>query len=478
MKPLIFAMAAAMALPAAGASNTAALHIDDLRVLKADSALLISFSIDPASLRVKSHEMVTYVPAIISDNDTVRLDGFAIAGKSAWMTEVRSRRDRQNLYRAGKSPVVKYSSAVDMKEWMDNCTVAIIADTLNECRCEPSHPVPVPVAEIHKPVKAGKFAAVYNYQAPFEDTEKIFNLSGKANIIFRVNRTDINWNYAGNRAELDSILGSIRKVTDNPDASVESITLTGYASPEGRYSRNVELAYGRTEEVRKYVMEHSNFPSSVFHSKSVPEDWAGLRQWLVDNPSFTDASRIIDFIDSGYPIEQRNDRLKQIFPSAYQYLLANVYPMLRHTDYVITYKVKKYDTVEELRKVFRERPANLSENEFMKLANSYPKGSPEYDEVLMVCAHIYHDNAVANLNAANAAMSRGQYAAARSYLLNVPAGAEKDFAEGVLCALEGDYEKALPLLKRAESAGIPGAAENLRNVESRLAPPAPEITIL
>lgn len=467
------------ALTASGASNSASLHIKDLQVLKSDSMLTVNFSIDPKTYKINSHNLVTLMPAIMGEADTLRLEPVTIAGKNAWMTEVREKRDREGLYRAGKDGSIRYSRTVALKPWMDNCTIVMFADTISECKCEPSTPSPVPVAEINKPVQVKKFEAVYNYMAPKEDAgPKSFELSGKANIIFQVNRTNIDWSVANNRAELDSILYSIRQVEDNKDATVRTITLTGYASPEGRYSRNVELAQGRTEVVKQYVVDHSDFKKSVFRTNSVPEDWAGLKAWLEEHPSFNNAAGIIAFIDSNYPIETRNDRLKQLFPGEYPYLLSNVYPSLRHTDYVIEYDVKKYETLEELREAYRTRPGNLSESEFLRLANSYPQGSAEFDEVLITCAHIYPRNVTANLNAAYAAMNRGQYAAARSYLSNLPAGAEKDYADGLLCALEGNNERALPLLERAEAAGIKGAAENLRNLRQKMTPPAPEIIIL
>lgn len=481
MNPVKISFAAMMvvaALPVSAGSNTASLHMKDLQVLKADSMLTVNFSIDPQAYKIKSHNLVTLRPALCGDNDTLRLDPVTIAGKSAWMTEVRESGHRPDLYRAGKEGSIKYSRSVARKPWMDNCSVVILADTVSECKCEQGSPASIPVAEISKPHRMQRFDAVYNYGTFAEEEVKTFELSGKANIVFVVNRTNIDWAYANNRAELDSILYSIRQVKENPDAKVQTITLTGYASPEGPYSRNVTLAYGRTEVVKDYVIKNSGFPASVFRTNSVPEDWQGLRTWLVDNPSFNNSERIISFIDSDYPIERRNDRLKQLFPVEYKYLLDYVYPGLRHTDYVIRYEVKKYETVEELRNAYASRPANLSESEFIRLASSYPQGSPEYDEVLITCAHIYPHNVTANLNAANAAMNRGQYTGARSYLHNVPAGPEKDYAEGVLAALEGHYDKALPLLERAERAGIRGASENLRKVREMMAPPAPEVTIL
>ena len=51
-----------------------------------------------------------------------------------------------------------------------------------------------------------------------------------------VNRTEIYPGYMNNTVELKKITNSVDSVRDNPDATIQGITLTGYASPEGYHT--------------------------------------------------------------------------------------------------------------------------------------------------------------------------------------------------------------------------------------------------
>ncbi len=60
-----------------------------------------------------------------------------------------------------------------------------------------------------------------------------------------------------------------------------------------------------------------------------------------------------------------------------------------------------------------ERPNELSLEEFYLLAQSYPAGSKEFDEVFDIAVRMFPNDPVANLNAANAAMASGHLDSAR-----------------------------------------------------------------
>ncbi|MDE6740933.1 MAG: hypothetical protein K2J58_01225 [Muribaculaceae bacterium] len=306
--------------------------------------------------------------------------------------------------------------------------------------------------------------------APKDSADKIFNLSGRANIIFKVNKTDIDWTYFSNHAELDSIMKSVNAVKDNEYATVDTIFLTGYASPEGPYANNVRLAKGRTEEVLKYVQTHSGFPRKVFVAVPIPEDWDGLREWIV-NSDIPNRHEMVAFIDDpSIPIAKKNDLFRAKFPNDYPFLLQNVYPLLRHTDYRIRYRIKKFYDVDEIEKVFRTNPNILSLNELYLLSSKYEQGTPEYYQVMMTAAAMYPDSEVANINAAYSAISNGNYQSAEQYLSKLAPSAETDYAWGVMYALKGEYSKALEMLRSARLAGNPNAASLIADLENAMKP--------
>lgn len=475
MKKNIFFAIAAFMLPlmAFSQSNSDLLHISDLAVNKGDSLITLNMNVDPKAYKVKSNDIVTLTPHYIADGDTVKLPEIRIAGRKAWFTSVREGNATPlTISRAGKGVPIEYSSTIGYSPLVGSSSFIIKADTASVCNCNPPKSGEFPVVDINEPPVTNFLDYVHNFQyiAPKDTADKVFNLSGRANIIFKVNKTDIDWTYYSNQAELDTILKTINVVRDNEYATVEKILLTGYASPEGPYLNNVRLAKGRTEVVQKYVENHSSFPHSVYETASVPEDWGGLREWLLTSaiPEKYDMIAFID--DPSVPIEKKNDMFRAKFPNDYPYLLKNVYPILRHTDYKITYKVKKFYDPNEIEKVFKKNPRLLTLNELYILSGKYEQGSPEYFQVFMTAAAMFPDSDVANLNAAGCAMNAGNLLAAKTYLEKVKPSAESDYAWGMYYAMSEDYPKALEMLKKAAEAGSEKSAEMIPAVESALSP--------
>lgn len=453
-------------VPNASALNSEKCNIGSLQVLKSEDAVTVNMKIDGRDFSLPSDKMSVLVPAFVAGSDTLRLDPITIAGKNAWYYTVRENgyNPGNSLVRAGKDETVDYSRSVPWQKWMENSTLVLLTDSKSSCNCEIELTDETPLARLD--FRPRRFNPMFTYVAPLDTAEKRFNLSGRANIRFIVNRTNIDWSYADNTAELGAIMKSVNAVKENPDASVDSILLTGYASPEGPYRNNVRLAKGRTEAVMDYVKKHSSFPARVYHTNSVPEDWGGLKAWL-ESSSLPAKGEMIKFIDNykGDPA-QENDIFMKRFSSDYPWILKNVYPSLRHTDYRITYTVRKYLNVEEIRKVAATRPQNLSQNELFILAKSYTPGSREYDEVFQLAARLYPDNETANLNAAISSMNGGDYTAASNFLTRAGNSAEAIYARGVLEALKGDYKKALPLIEKAAAAGVAGAKQAIEQIRT------------
>ena len=159
---------------------------------------------------------------------------------------------------------------------------------------------------------------------------------------------------------------------------------------------------------------------------------------------------MLSFIDSDYPIEKRNDRFRELFPADYQFLLKNVYPWLRHTDYLIKYTVRSYTDVEEI----------------YLLANSYPEGSDEYNEVFETAVRLFPNDELANINAANIAMSRDDMLMAESYLLRAGDSGAADYARGMFFAKKKDYQTALEYLMKSSDPKAPEAIRKIADIQT------------
>jgi hypothetical protein len=135
---------------------------------------------------------------------------------------------------------------------------------------------------------------------------------------------------------------------------------------------------------------------------------------------------------------------------------------LRHSDYKVEYVIRDFTDLKQIEQIMAKNPRKLSLNEFYLLAQSYEPGSQKLNELYEVAVSVYPDDAVANLNAANAAMQKGDKAAAEKHLAKAGDSAEADYARGVLAAMQDDVVKAEAYMQKAQAAGLKqaGAALN------------------
>lgn len=466
MKTYLITILAGFMSLGAFAQNVERVGVSNIVVEKTDNGqMIVSMQVNPKETSVKYNQQLEITPIVVSTDKskTQSLEPIVIAGKNAYYYTTRNDESEKYVYKAGKNAVYDYTDSTPFQNWMNNSVLAFDIKTTGCCGSNSNDREILPVADLN--YLAPQFNPTFDYIEPTAVASKLFNLEGRAYISFIVNKTNIDPNYMNNPEELKKILSTIDAVKDNKDAKVRLIKLTGYASPEGPYANNVRLAEGRTVALKEYVRQQYAFPENLFQTSSVPEDWEGLKA-AVEKSGLADAGAIVDFINSDYPIEQRNERLRALFPQTYPFLLKNIYPGLRHTDYVITYEVRKYTDVNEIKQVLKTRPQNLSLNEFFLAAQTYEPGSPEFDEVFDVAVRMYPDDPTANINAASASISRGDLDSAAKFLQRVGDNPKAEYVKGILDAKRGNYDSALIHFKKSNDPKAKDAINQINNIRN------------
>ena len=181
------------------------------------------------------------------------------------------------------------------------------------------------------------------------------------------------------------------------------------------------------------------------------------------------SSSVLTIIYSNDAPDVKEQKLKALDGGKpYRYVLENIFPSLRRSDYQVDYIVREF-TAEEGREIIKINPKQLSLSEMFAVANTYDEGTKEYNEVFAIALQLYPDDPVANLNAANVAISEGNFAAAAAYLAKAGNSAAAQNARGVLNLLEGNLDAAERLFKQAQAAGITSATLNLEELEKKRA---------
>ncbi len=426
----------------------------------------LDLNADIRGLKVKRNRAVVIVPRLIAGPDSASLTAVGVYGRRRYFQSMRRTTltfadGRDRSIRSRNAPAtLEWHGLLPYEEWMNGSDIVLYRYLFGCCE---------QIIDVEA-VRAGTyFRSVFEpeflFVPPEAEAVKARSLEGSAFIDFPVNRTNIDPDYRRNPVELAKINATIDSVRYDRDVTITGIRLKGFASPEGPYLHNTELAIGRVTALQAYVQNLHHFPLGIISTDYEPEDWAGLRRYVETCDQLPHREEILSLIDAKIDPDAKEDIIKRTCPSDYGYLLANCYPALRHTDYRISYEVKTYVDVDEMKRVLATQPYKLSLNELYLIANSYETGSDDFNEVLETAARMYPDDEVANINAANSAMKRGEMASAKRHLDKAGDSPEAVYARGLYAYLCDDYETARVYLPQAEAAGIEQATALLREMD-------------
>ncbi len=420
MKRLIFSIfGLVLCILESAAQNVAALAVSEMEIALKDAEMKIDFLVSPKDIDMKSISQMTITPIIMSADSlqSVSLTPIVIAGRNRWLLWERAKESKrpENLLQAGKSAPIRYHASVPFETWMEHSIISF-QESVTGCNSCPQLDENIPVA-LFDIETVEEIATNYmeNFIQPKAEGVKTRHLEGQAYVDFPVNRIEIYPDYRRNSIELAKIIASIDTVKNDPDCTVSAVSLKGYASPEGSYSNNTRLAKGRTQTLCDYVMSHYDFPKSIVSTSFEPEDWEGLRRWL-EASAIENKDGILAIVDSNLAPDAKDQKIKATYPTQYAFILQQVYPGLRHSDYRIEYVIRTFSNPEEIKRLVKTAPQKLSLEEFYVAANSCEPGSDEFYDIFETAVRMYPDDEIANINAANSAMSRGDLKRAAQYL--------------------------------------------------------------
>ena len=432
--------------------------VSDFQVTQTDQQTIVSMNFILDSLKVKSARYRAFTPILRSKDGSQkqRLKSLLVTGRVQDIIFERDGIDPlyvdncQTVRRLKDEPQsVNYSDAVNRQPWHKGAEVWLESDL---CGC----------GDTLKSDQAylGKMKSdpVYHFaDAVPAPSKKIRNLHGTAFINFVVDRWEMKPDYMDNYRELRKITDTLDVMTRDPNISVKMIKIHGWASPESPYEHNRMLATNRAQSLTEYVRHTYNLPANVFApAEATPENWIGLRQ-AVEQMS-TDAlphrKEILALIDdNSLEPDPKEWKIKKTYPNEYQYLLKNVYPGLRRSDYEITFEFKEF-TLDEAKEIYKTKPYQLSVRELWDVANTFEKGSDEYNKVMQTAVNLYPENKEAAINLANIALRQNDTLKAETLLEHAGDSAEAENARAILYMQQGKLADAEAALKRAQAKGM------------------------
>lgn len=416
--------------------------------------LVITMKADISSMQISRNQSLVCTPLVESGDSVRALAPIIINGKVRHILYERMERTGKKELEIRRyndtEQQVDYLARTPYADWMEKADVTLVMD---DCGCGWKA-----LSQNRDKLFALNFAEpvvidpMLVYVKPAPEEVKARHLDGSAYLDFPVNQITINPDYRNNSAELKKIQQTVEAVKNDPYATITSLSIKGYASPEGTYKGNAYLAENRAKALLDYVKEHYDLSGVELTVDFEPEDWEGLEA-AVEKGNLPDKEELLAIIRADEPADwdAREWKLKSLNGgSSYKILLRDVYPALRHSDYRVNYHIRNF-SVDEAKQIIQSDPSKLSLNEMFLVAETYETGSEPFNEVFEVAVRMYPDDPVSNLNAAISAINTRQLGKAKRYLAKANDCPEKQLAEASILMLEGKTDEARTLLESLQN---------------------------
>lgn len=440
----------------------------DFQMKRNGDYMSVDMTLNLSDLKVVSNRAVLLTPRIVNGTDSIELPSVGIYGRRRYYFYVRNNKSMltgkdETSYKASDKPdKLTYHNMLPYAEWMNGAELSLLRRDWGCCNTLLDKKESL-LGKYEEPIL---FIPELIYVRPQAEAAKHRTLEGSAYIDFPVNKTTIYPDYRRNTVELGKIYATIDSVRKDTDVIITSVWLKGYASPESPYSHNRDLAIGRTEALKNYIRQFYMFEDGIIATDYEPEDWAGLQRY-VEQSNLNHRAEILAIIEEPIDPDMKEAKIKRNYPEEYKFLLDNCYPALRHTDYRISYNIRNYSDIEEIRQLIKTQPQKLSLNEFYLVAQEYEPGTEEFINIFETAVRMYPNDTTANLNAANTAMQRNDYASAERYLAKAGDSKEAIYARGIYAFLTEEYDTAEKYLRQADAAGIEYASAVLEQIKKQ-----------
>ena len=444
--------------------------VQNFQVTTTDQRTIFTMDFILDQLNVPSNRYRAFTPIIRSRNgdQETRLKTLIVSGRRQNIVFERDGIDElyadncDNIRRMNDAPqTYSYTDAIDREAWHKNADVVVEADL---CGCgDKMKNQEYPLATL-KEINPWELIELANQEPNPEKPMR--ELHGSAYITFVVDRWEMKPDYMDNRRELRKITDTLDIMVADKNITVNTIKIHGWASPESPYNHNHMLATNRAKSLTEWLRKNYNLPATAFApAEATPENWIGLREAIEKmgtdelphkDDIYNDVRNLLlkDSIVVARTADATEAGIKRRFPQEYQYLLKNVYPGLRRSDYEITFNIRQFNTIEECLDIYRTKPHQLSKHELWRVAQTMQPFTDEYNRVMQTSLNFYPDDEAVNLNLANVALSQHDVLKAQTLLERAGNGAAAENARAVIDIVNGNYEEAARHLDNAERLGL------------------------
>ena len=266
----------------------------------------------------------------------------------------------------------------------------------------------------------------------------------EANIKFLVNQANLRKSELKNNS-VTEFVEMLKKINaDREGFNLSNVEVQAYASPEGGFKFNDKLAGKRQDVSEKYVKDQLKKAkmNADIDAHYTAQDWDGFQR-LVQASNLQDKDVILRVLNMYKDPEEREQQIRNM-SAAFRELADGILPELRRSRLIINYEtIGRSD--DQIQEQYNADAAKLSADELLYLA-SLQDTQADQEKVYKKAAELYDKDYRAYNNLATIALSKGDKAAAASYLAKALAldtnSAESNANKGLMSLAAGNMAEA------------------------------------
>lgn len=266
----------------------------------------------------------------------------------------------------------------------------------------------------------------------------------EANIKFLVNQANLRKSELKNNS-VTEFVEMLKKINaDREGFNLSNVEVQAYASPEGGFKFNDKLAGKRQNVSEKYVKDQLKKAkmNANIDAHYTAQDWDGFQR-LVQASNLQDKDVILRVLSMYKDPEEREQQIRNM-SAAFRELADGILPELRRSRLIINYEtIGRSD--DQIQEQYNADAAKLSADELLYFA-SLQDTQADQEKVYKKTAELYDKDYRAYNNLATIALSKGDKAAAASYLAKALAldanSAESNANKGLMSLATGNMAEA------------------------------------
>lgn len=266
----------------------------------------------------------------------------------------------------------------------------------------------------------------------------------EANIKFLVNQANLRKSELKNNS-VSEFVEMLKKINaDREGFNLSNVEVQAYASPEGGFKFNDKLAGKRQNVSEKYVKDQLKKAkmNADIDAHYTAQDWDGFQR-LVQASNLQDKDVILRVLSMYKDPEEREQQIRNM-SAAFRELADGILPELRRSRLIINYEtIGRSD--DQIQEQYNADAAKLSADELLYFA-SLQDTQADQEKVYKKTAELYDKDYRAYNNLATIALSKGDKAAAASYLAKALAldanSAESNANKGLMSLATGNMAEA------------------------------------